>query len=131
MNSVACAVNIMRPLGTMSRKLAAVQGSTCRASRLTGILPRDAEQPQVEHRDRAEEQPDADDVDGLDRGIEPQPLAHRLPEAGGLEAPSADLRRRVSPQLYGFAAGRDALGAQLLGLVAVRIAFDASRWRPA
>ena len=38
MNSLACAVNISRPLGMMSRKLAAVQGSTCLESSLTEIL---------------------------------------------------------------------------------------------
>ena len=38
MKSEACAVNIIRPLGTMSRNAAAVHGSTWRASSLTGML---------------------------------------------------------------------------------------------
>jgi len=36
MKSLAWATNIKRPLGTISRKLAALQGSTCAASGFTG-----------------------------------------------------------------------------------------------
>jgi hypothetical protein len=57
--------------------------------------PGEAEQSQVEHRDRAEQQADADNMHDLDRGIEPQPMPHRLPEAARLERAQRAAGRRT------------------------------------
>ena len=85
MRSLACAANIARPLGTMSRKLAALQGSTCAREALHRRSLPDAEQAEIEDRDRAEEERDAEDVHEHDGGVEPQRIAHRLREGRGFE----------------------------------------------
>ena len=85
MKSLACAVNIIRPLGTISRKLAAVHGSTCLASRFAGIVPENPSRRRSSTAIEPNSNADADDVDDLDARIEPQPLAHRLRRGPSLE----------------------------------------------
>src|SRR5207249_9511868 len=48
-------------------------------------LPREAEQPQFEHRRAADEDDEADDMQDLDDRIEPERLPHRRRRGGRLE----------------------------------------------
>ena len=57
-----------------------------------------AEHPQVEQQRPAHQDGEADDVDRLDRGIEPAPAAHRLRERCGFEP--AERRQQVRLKIH-------------------------------
>jgi hypothetical protein len=68
--SEAWAMNMSKPVGTISSSAPSVQGPDRQLARQT-------EQAQVEHRNGTDQHHEPHDVQDLDRRIEPQLLAHR------------------------------------------------------
>ena len=123
--SSACALNISRPEHSAIRKPTSVHGTASAASLVARHAAAEPEQAQVDDDDRAEQQPESGDVHDLDAGIGPQRFAHEAPDAGRFDRMDrARHRERATRSSVGLAGDGDALGAHLLGLVAVRVALD-------
>ena len=88
-----------------------------RVDRNAAAQPQEA---QVDDDDRAEQQREPGDVRGLGERVRPQRLAHEATEPGRLDRVQRT-RHDASAQLDGLACSRDALGAHLVGLVAIRV----------